>query len=126
MDFENVAVQYVVKQTNVPYVGDFRAVVDISREPKFDNSKSIDVLFFSDADPASLTSGRQLGASSISYASIKADNYRNRISVKLVLPSGCLMSRTLPYQAARDATKKLLPQLIAEHERLQAKAPATQ
>jgi hypothetical protein len=122
IDYQNIIVKYVVSKKDVPYVGELKAVVEISKKPIFSNAKSIDVTFFSSSDdptendPTVNRISHSLGTTTISYKSIGLEKYNNRIMLSLILPSECLRSN-LPYETSRVSAKKLLPEIIAEHEK---------
>ncbi len=106
---QNIVVKYVVKGGSVPEVGDLTTTVEISREPVFESSKSLSLAFVT-------SDGLSFGTpSSISYASIRAGAYRNRISATATV-SGEAGTVRRDFSAARNAVKKLLPQVIAEYE----------
>jgi len=118
MDFENIIIEYVKEVENVPHVGQMTVHVNISRAPIFDDERSMKVRYFSES--LSERGGNLRSESTISYKSAKAEAYRQRMTVDIVLPHACLMDRVKPYRESRKATIKLLPEIIAEHEKMMA------
>ena len=111
MDFENIIVEYVKNVEEVPSVGQMRVHVRISEDPMFNDARSMNLTYYSNRHNMSM------GGSTISYKSVRAESYRQRMEVNVVLPGGSLNNRVKPYRESRNATKKLLPKIIAEHER---------
>jgi hypothetical protein len=117
MDFENIVVKYVKRISEVPYVGQMEVHVRISENPIFEDARSMQLTYFS--EPFDGHRGPQLGDSTtLSYRAAKADDYRQRMKVDIVLPHDCLRDGVNPYRESRKATQKLLPQIIAEHEKM--------
>ncbi|MFA5797884.1 MAG: hypothetical protein WC916_07685 [Candidatus Woesearchaeota archaeon] len=117
----NTIVTYVIEQKDVPDVGKLKAVVKISEKPIFNNNKSIDVIFISsgknDTEPTHSYEFMHVGSSTISYKSIGAEEYHNRIAVNLILPSNSLRDRSRSYASSRNAAKKFLRTIITEYEK---------
>ncbi len=121
INYLNTIITYVIGQKDVLDVGELKAVVEISEKPIFNNNKSIDVMFITsekeDAEPTHSYEFMRLGSSTISYKSIGAEKYHNRIALDLILPHNNLGDRTLRYNSSRNAAKKFLRTVIAEYEK---------
>ena len=121
---DNLIVEYVKNVGDVPHVGQMEVHVRISREPIFEDRTSMRLTYRSELLEGH--PGAELGGSTVSYGSVRADAYRGRMEVDVVLPHACLTSRDRPYQASRQATVRLLPDIIAEHERMMGAREAPQ
>ena len=124
MSIVNRITTYQINQNNVSNtIYDLVTIVKISDKPIFDNKKSIEVKYLLlcnfNLNHINIDRSSILGNTTISYKQVKAEEYRGKIEVNVLL--GNSGNGKDQYTIARENTIKLLSEIIAQYEKENSK-----